>query len=88
MDQTLQESCKEDQFIKCVNVGLLCVQDDPSDRPNMSNVITLLHSDSATLPSPKQPAFILRRGVESSTASSSTKPEMHTEITLTMEEGR
>ncbi|GMN64668.1 hypothetical protein TIFTF001_033729 [Ficus carica] len=86
MDQTLQESCIENQFIKCVNVGLLCVQEDPCERPNISNVITMLDSESAALPSPKQPAFVVRRG--SSTASSSSKPETNTEITFSLEDGR
>lgn len=82
VDQTLGESCKEDQFIKCVNIGLLCVQEDPSDRPNMSNVITMLDGEVATLPTPKQPAFVLRRG------STTSKPETNIEITISLEEGR
>ncbi|KAF4382581.1 hypothetical protein F8388_015409 [Cannabis sativa] len=87
MDQSLQESCKEGQLIKCVNIGLLCVQEDPVDRPNMSNIVTMLDSDSATLPSVKQPAFVLRRG--SSNTASSSKPETaNTEISYTIEEGR
>ncbi|XP_050379933.1 uncharacterized protein LOC126797337 [Argentina anserina] len=80
MDKNLQESCNRSQFIKCVNVGLLCVQEDPVDRPTMSNVITLLDSETAIPATPKQPAFFLRRG-NSSTASSSTKPEIISEIT-------
>lgn len=86
MDRTLQESCKEEQFIKCVNAGLLCVQEDPSDRPTMSNVITMLDSESAVLPTPKEPAFVVRRGF-SSTASSSL-PESQNEITISSQEGR
>ncbi|KAL5581835.1 hypothetical protein UlMin_014277 [Ulmus minor] len=86
MDPTLQESCKVDQFMKCVSVGLLCVQEEPSDRPTMSNVITMLDSDSTTVPTPKQPAFMLRRG--SSIASSSSKAETNTEITISLDEGR
>ncbi|KAL5583551.1 hypothetical protein UlMin_015993 [Ulmus minor] len=86
MDPTLHESCKVDQFMKCVNVGLLCVQEDPSDRPTMSNVITMLDNDSTTVPAPKRPAFMLRRG--SSTASSSSKPETNNEITISLDDGR
>ncbi|PON40690.1 hypothetical protein TorRG33x02_339890 [Trema orientale] len=52
----------------------------------MSNVITRLDGEAPTLPFPKQPAFVLRRG--STTASSSTKPETNTEITFSLEEGR
>ena len=88
MDKTLDESCDKSQFIKCVNVGLLCVQEDPVDRPTMSNVLTMLDSEIAIPPTPKQPAFVMRRGNSSSTASSSTKPETFAEITTSLEEGR
>ncbi|KAM1010104.1 hypothetical protein TB1_044748 [Malus domestica] len=86
MDKTLDESCNKNQFIQCVNVGLLCVQEDPNDRPAMSNVITMLDSETATSPAPKQPGFLTRRG-NSSTASSS-KPEAISEITTSIVEGR
>ncbi|KAM1358488.1 hypothetical protein TB2_045459 [Malus domestica] len=86
MDKTLDESCNKNQFIQCVNVGLLCVQEDPNDRPAMSNVITMLDSETATSPAPKQPGFLTRRG-NSSTASSS-KPETISELTTSIVEGR
>ncbi|XP_062009544.1 G-type lectin S-receptor-like serine/threonine-protein kinase At4g03230 isoform X2 [Rosa rugosa] len=79
MDKNLEESCNGSEFMKCVNVGLLCVQEDPVDRPTMSHVITLLDSETAIPATPKQPAFFIRRG-NSSTASSSTKPETISEI--------
>ncbi|KAL4620262.1 hypothetical protein ACB092_06G140600 [Castanea dentata] len=94
MDQTLHESCNADLFTKCVNVGLLCRQEDLSDRPTVSNVVTMLDSETVTVPTPKQPAFVLRRG-ESSTSSSvkdtavvlcSYRPETYTEITTSLEE--
>ena len=73
IDETLREVCNVDQFVKCVNIGLLCVQEDPNDRPTMSTVVTMLDSEIATVPTPKGPVFVQRRG-HSSTASSSTKP--------------
>ena len=84
IDQTLHESCNVDKFMKCVNVGLLCIQEDPSDRPTMSNVVTMLDSETATVATPKQPAFVLRRG--QSSTSSSTRPETYTELTISLEE--
>jgi hypothetical protein len=33
MDQTLREVCNAYQFEKCVNIGLIFVQEDPNDRP-------------------------------------------------------
>ncbi|XP_048131402.1 G-type lectin S-receptor-like serine/threonine-protein kinase At1g61370 [Rhodamnia argentea] len=41
---------------KCVQVGLLCVQDHALDRPNMTNVVLMLSGES-DLPHPRQPIF-------------------------------
>ncbi|XP_030930947.1 G-type lectin S-receptor-like serine/threonine-protein kinase At4g03230 [Quercus lobata] len=87
MDQTIHETCNADEFLRCVNIGLLCVQEDPSDRPTMSNVVFMLGSEAATLPTPKQPAYVVRRSLSSKT-SSTTKPESLNELTCTIEECR
>ncbi|XP_030929146.1 G-type lectin S-receptor-like serine/threonine-protein kinase At4g03230 isoform X1 [Quercus lobata] len=87
MDQTIRETCNADEFLRCVNVGLLCVQEDPSDRPTMSNVVFMLGSETATLPTPKQPTYVVRRSLSGAT-SSTTKPESWNELTSTIEEGR
>ncbi|GLT87013.1 hypothetical protein SLE2022_051170 [Rubroshorea leprosula] len=86
MDQTLRETCNTSEFLRCVNVGLLCVQEDPSDRPTMSNVVFMLGNEVATLPKPKQPAFVLRRSLSGTTSSS--KEEANSELMTTLEEGR
>ncbi|KAK3430690.1 hypothetical protein EUGRSUZ_E02447 [Eucalyptus grandis] len=38
IDQLINESCDEIEVLKCVHVGLLCVQEDPADQPTMSLV--------------------------------------------------
>ncbi|KAG6408251.1 hypothetical protein SASPL_131255 [Salvia splendens] len=43
--------------LRYINVGLLCVQENPNDRPNMSSVVSMLSSESAALPPPNKPAF-------------------------------
>ncbi|MQM03728.1 hypothetical protein Taro_036506 [Colocasia esculenta] len=43
--------------MKCMQVGLLCVQDDAAERPTMSSVVFMLGKESASLPVPKLPAF-------------------------------
>jgi hypothetical protein len=78
IDQTLREVCNAYQFEKCVNIGLICVQEDPNDRPTMSTVVTMLDSETATMPTPKRPSFFSGTGL-SSTTSSSTRPDTHTE---------
>lgn len=87
MDSTLRSSCNASEVLRCVHVGLLCLQEDPSERPTMSNVVVLLGSETASLPIPKQPAFVTRTTL-SSTASMSSKAESKTEITSTLHEGR
>ncbi|KAK6282065.1 hypothetical protein POUND7_015890 [Theobroma cacao] len=86
MDETMRASCNASEFLRWVHVGLLCVQEDPSDRPTMSNVVVLLGSETVSLPIPKQPAFVTRRTLPT-TASTSSKAESGFEITSTVEEG-
>uniref|UniRef100_A0ACD5WQA3 Uncharacterized protein n=1 Tax=Avena sativa TaxID=4498 RepID=A0ACD5WQA3_AVESA len=56
MDQTLNEHTRNQQ-LRCVHVGLMCVQADPSDRPEISTVIMLLTRDNMELQPPEEPAF-------------------------------
>ncbi|KAJ4823218.1 G-type lectin S-receptor-like serine/threonine-protein kinase SD1-1 [Turnera subulata] len=50
------ESADGPQIERCIHIGLLCVQNQPEDRPNMSNVVLMLESQ-ILLPQPKQPGF-------------------------------
>ena len=38
------------EVLRCVLVGLLCVQEDPHLRPSMASVVVMLNSRSITLP--------------------------------------
>ena len=87
MDPSLTETCNANQFIRCAIIGLLCVQDEPSDRPTMSNVVTMLDTEAMTLPIPKQPTFFMSRGL-SSTGSSSSEPETSLQIDSSYQIGR
>ncbi|KAI3680579.1 hypothetical protein L6452_35352 [Arctium lappa] len=55
MDPTLVETCCEDEVMRCINIGLLCVQEDVDARPHMASVLNLLNNYSITLPSPTTP---------------------------------
>ncbi|KAI4338172.1 hypothetical protein L6164_016516 [Bauhinia variegata] len=74
MDPSLQETVITNQFIRCAQLSLLCVQDEPGDRSTMSNVVTMLDSETPTLPNPKQPTFFMNRAFPST--GSSSKPEI------------
>lgn len=56
IDEILKDSYNASQALRCIHIGLLCVQQHPQDRPNMSSVILMLGSDSE-LPHPKRPAI-------------------------------
>ncbi|KAL7213416.1 hypothetical protein ACSBR2_016022 [Camellia fascicularis] len=57
IDPILVQSYVVNEVLKCIHIGLLCVQEDAADRPTMSLVVVMLGSDTVTLPQPKQPAF-------------------------------
>jgi len=61
MDPVLEECCVESEVVKCIHIGLLCVQEDAADRPTMSTVVVMLASDMMSLPKPNQPAFSVGR---------------------------
>ncbi|XP_058763749.1 cysteine-rich receptor-like protein kinase 10 [Vicia villosa] len=47
------------EVIKCIQIGLLCVQENPNVRPTISTVVSYLNSHSPELPSPQEPAFFI-----------------------------
>lgn len=59
MDSSLSSLAPRDQMLKCINIGLLCVQDDPAERPKMSTVNVMLSSSTVTLQAPSRPAFCI-----------------------------
>ena len=57
VDTTIRDPCFRMEMLRCINVGLLCVQESARDRPTVSTVISMLNGEIVDLPSPKQPAF-------------------------------
>ncbi|CAL1359201.1 unnamed protein product [Linum trigynum] len=70
---TMGKSYSADQVMRCIQIGLLCVQESPTDRPTMSNVVSML-GNATTLPSPKEPAFILVRQYDDADSSADDRP--------------
>ncbi|KAF9673579.1 hypothetical protein SADUNF_Sadunf10G0038900 [Salix dunnii] len=58
IDETLRGSPVSD-VTRCLHIGLLCVQENVSDRPTMAAVVLMLNSHSWSFPSPSRPAFLL-----------------------------
>ncbi|TVU10333.1 hypothetical protein EJB05_43857, partial [Eragrostis curvula] len=61
VDKCIAENCLLDEASLCVQVGLLCVQENPDDRPFMSSVVFNLENGCTTLPKPNHPAYFAKR---------------------------
>ena len=53
--------CNQDlekkEIMRCIQVGLLCVQESARSRPSMPSVVSMLNSEIVDLPTPSKPAF-------------------------------
>lgn len=63
VDPLLNESFSEDEVLRCVHAGLLCVEENADDRPTMSNVIAMLTNKIKVDVLPKKPAYYGRTRV-------------------------
>jgi len=62
IDDSLGRNYSESEVLKCVNIGLLCLQHSPMDRPTMSDVMVMLNGDdTSSIPSAARPTFFLDR---------------------------
>ncbi|KAF6159057.1 hypothetical protein GIB67_032674 [Kingdonia uniflora] len=61
IDPSISKSCPKSDVLRCIHVGLLCVQDSAIDRPTMSTVVLMLGNESTSLPALRQPTFSMRR---------------------------
>jgi len=68
-DPSMGGSFPAGDVIRCVHVGLLCVQGDPAARPVMSAVVMMLGSDTVTLQAPSKPGFFARSNSTKAAAS-------------------
>ncbi|KAL4628732.1 hypothetical protein ACB092_05G260200 [Castanea dentata] len=68
IDPTLRHSSTI-EIMKCIHIGLLCVQENATDRPTVALIVLMLYSYSITLPMPSQPAFFMHSNIESDMSS-------------------
>jgi hypothetical protein len=73
--------------MRCINIALLCVQENAADRPTMSDVVAMLSSESMSLPEPKHPAYFHVR-VTKEEASTGAEPCSVNDVTMTTPRGR
>ncbi|XVE87887.1 hypothetical protein DITRI_Ditri19aG0024700 [Diplodiscus trichospermus] len=87
IDLSLEASYPVAEVLRCIQIGLLCVQDSAVERPKMSVVVAMLGND-ASLPSPKQPAFIIKKTNKQEETSSNEGAGSINKMTLTLPRAR
>ncbi|XP_019158852.1 PREDICTED: receptor-like serine/threonine-protein kinase SD1-8 [Ipomoea nil] len=87
-DSVLVGCCKECEVLKCINVGLLCVEEDPNRRPSMPTVFLMLTDESMNLPKPYQPAFVTRNRICNDPSTIESDKPCSNQLTFSAQEGR
>ncbi|KAI3466613.1 hypothetical protein Pfo_023276 [Paulownia fortunei] len=89
MDPVIYDPQMETDILRYVNIGLLCVQEIATDRPNVSTVLSMLNCEIVELPRPKQPAFIVnQRSSETERSQKNPSKCSLNDVTMTVLEGR
>lgn len=60
MDPVLVSNFQMTEMVRCIHIGLLCVQEDPVDRPTIPNIVLMLTSNIVTLPVPGEPGLFFQ----------------------------
>ncbi|KAI3740829.1 hypothetical protein L2E82_31303 [Cichorium intybus] len=55
IDENLCDDCPVGQALKFMHIALLCIEEDPNDRPTMSSVAFMLEGEWKSLSEPKHP---------------------------------
>ncbi|XP_050133478.1 cysteine-rich receptor-like protein kinase 44 isoform X2 [Malus sylvestris] len=83
------ESYSASEVMKCVHIGLLCVQDNAMDRPSMQDVVFMLNGSTTVIggAQPKQPLFTIQNTI-SHRQPQPSNTFLTNEATMTLIEGR
>ncbi|GFZ03181.1 S-locus lectin protein kinase family protein [Actinidia rufa] len=80
IDRNVIRTCHVREAVRWINIALLCVQEDPEDRPSMSKVVLMLGGKSEELPKPSEPPFSVGRLAVSDYSSTSDLVTVSTNV--------
>ncbi|XVF77721.1 hypothetical protein PTKIN_Ptkin14bG0069900 [Pterospermum kingtungense] len=87
-DDFLAETDNLPKILRCIHISLLCIQQHPEERPNMSLVVLILGSENE-LPQPKQPGFLFyKTPLETNSSSCNQGSSSRNEISASVLEAR
>ena len=81
VDESIVSEADVLETMRCINIALLCVQENAADRPTTASVVAMLSSESMTLPEPKHPAYFHIRVTEE-------EPPSANDVTVSALQGR
>uniref|UniRef100_A0A5B6YSG1 Non-specific serine/threonine protein kinase n=1 Tax=Davidia involucrata TaxID=16924 RepID=A0A5B6YSG1_DAVIN len=73
IDPILSDGSRSEKM-RCIQIGLLCVQENVAKRPTMGSVVLMLSSFSMSLQLPSKPAFLMHGSMEPHMASVKCSP--------------
>ncbi|KAK3433282.1 hypothetical protein EUGRSUZ_D00901 [Eucalyptus grandis] len=88
IDESMGDSCTKEEALRCIQIGLLCVQEFADDRPDMTAVVFMLANKDVVLASPKRPAYVFKSKHHGANLSANDKPASGNDVTISMLEGR
>ncbi|CAA7394623.1 unnamed protein product [Spirodela intermedia] len=91
LDDMLGLPSQFSDVLRCIQVGLLCVQESPDDRPTIQEVVLMLANRTSVLPQPEKPGFFKPTTIVAAAqwfADSCSSSSSVNVITLTNVEGR
>ncbi|CAL0306000.1 unnamed protein product [Lupinus luteus] len=88
IDPEINDPSFENSILRCIHIGLLCVQELTKERPAISTVVLMLISEITQLPPPKKVAFVHKESLPCSTSSQKSQSVSNNNVTLSEVEGR
>ncbi|KAL0305853.1 UNVERIFIED_CONTAM: G-type lectin S-receptor-like serine/threonine-protein kinase [Sesamum radiatum] len=88
IDPAIEDSFVETEASRCIQVGLLCVQNGSEERPTMCQVVSMLENETVTLPEPQEPGFFTRRSTTGFAVSLEWNQDSVNGLTVTTLTGR
>lgn len=80
MDPSLEDTLSSCKLIRCMQIGLLCVQEVANDRPSMLEVSSMLKNENAPMVIPKKPAFSSRNEDHHQGSKATPRPDTSSSI--------
>ncbi|CAJ2670177.1 unnamed protein product [Trifolium pratense] len=76
IEPEIYDDCHQKNILRCIHIGLLCVQESAAERPTMAAVVSMLNSEIMDIPPARQPAFLLMQNMMN-TVSSEERIELY-----------